>query len=138
VRISPAQTVFVVLSFEGPDLYSQTGGLGVRVTGLSRALAEAGFETHLFFVGDPDLPSVEVQSKDRLHLHRWCQAVSAAHRSGVYDGEEEKVRDWNGSVPAAARSAATAAGSGSTMDSRGMPLPITTGFWPWSHILNFM
>ncbi len=101
MRISPQQTAFVLLSFEGPDVYSQTGGLGVRVTGLSRALADAGFETHVFFVGDPDLPSDEVQAKDRLHLHRRCQPISALHRGGVYDGEEEKLRDWNGSVPAA-------------------------------------
>ena len=102
MRISPQHTVFVLLSFEGPDVYSQTGGLGVRVTGLSRALADARFETHLFFVGDPDLPSLELQSNDRLHLHRWCQAISAVHRDGVYDGEEEKLRDWNGTLPAAA------------------------------------
>jgi glycosyltransferase involved in cell wall biosynthesis len=101
MRIAPQQTVFVLLSFEGPDVYSQTGGLGVRVTGLSRALAEAGFETHVFFVGDPDLPDHEVQLKDRLHLHRWCQWISAVHRAGVYDGEEEKLRDWNGTLPAA-------------------------------------
>ena len=30
----PRQTVFVILSFEGPDVYSQAGGLGVRVKGL--------------------------------------------------------------------------------------------------------
>ncbi len=101
MRISPQRTVFVLLSFEGPDVYSQTGGLGVRVTGLSRALAGAGFDTHLFFVGDPDLPELEVQGEGRLHLHRRCQRISAVHRSGVYDGEEEKLRDWNGTVPAA-------------------------------------
>ncbi len=101
MTITPQHTVFVLLSFEGPDVYSQTGGLGVRVTGLSRALAGTGFETHVFFIGDPELPSHEVQVKDRLHLHRWCQPISAVHRGGVYDGEEEKLRDWNGSVPAA-------------------------------------
>src|SRR3990167_8295723 len=39
---------FVLLSFEGPDRYSRAGGLGSRVTELSRALAGMGFETHLF------------------------------------------------------------------------------------------
>ena len=34
------RTVFVVLSFEGPDVYSQAGGLGVRVKGLSRTVAQ--------------------------------------------------------------------------------------------------
>jgi len=101
MKITPQGTVFVLLSFEGPDVYSQTGGLGVRVTGLSRALAGAGFETHLFFVGDPALPSDEQLSNDRLHLHRRCQQISAVHPAGVYDGEEEKLREWNGSVPAA-------------------------------------
>jgi glycosyltransferase involved in cell wall biosynthesis len=101
VRITPRQTVFVLLSFEGPDVYSQTGGLGVRVTGLSRALAQLGFETHLFFVGDPHLPGEESLENGRLHLHRWCQWISAQHRAGVYDDEEGKLRDWNRSLPLA-------------------------------------
>jgi len=101
VRITPRQTLFIVLSFEGPDLYSRAGGLGVRVKGLTRALAQTGFETHLFFVGDPNLPSEESLEGDRLHLHRWCQWISALHRGGVYDGEEEKLRDWNHSLPPA-------------------------------------
>jgi len=101
VTIAPQQTVFVLLSFEGPDVYSQTGGLGVRVTGLSRALAQLGFETHLYFIGDPDLPGEESLEKGRLHLHRWCQWISSHHRAGVYDGEEGKLRDWNRSLPPA-------------------------------------
>lgn len=40
---------FVILCFEGPDPYSQAGGLGVRVTHLSETLAKLGFTTHLFF-----------------------------------------------------------------------------------------
>ena len=44
---TPDRTAFVVLSFEGPDLYSQAGGLGVRVKGLSRSLARRGYDTHL-------------------------------------------------------------------------------------------
>jgi len=88
---------FVILSFEGPDLYAHAGGLGSRVTGLSHALADMGLETHLFFIGDPDLPGHE--SFGLLHLHRWCQWISAYHRAGVYDGEEGKLRDWNQSLP---------------------------------------
>jgi glycosyltransferase involved in cell wall biosynthesis len=101
MRITPESTTFVILSFEGPDVYSQAGGLGVRVKGLSRTLAQLGYETHLFFYGDPDLPSVEVLESGRLRHHRWGQWISAHHRGGVYDGEEGKLRDWNQSLPAA-------------------------------------
>lgn len=90
---------FAMLSFEGPDGYSHAGGLGSRVTDLSRALAQAGFETHLFFIGAPDLPGYEVQENGRLHLHRWCQWISRYHPGGVYDGEEGKLHDWNRSLP---------------------------------------
>ena len=96
---APQRTVFVVLSFEGPDVYSQAGGLGVRVKGLTRTLAQLGYETHLFFCGDPDLPGEETHEGGRLHYRRWCQWISARHRGGVYDGEDEKVRDWNSSLP---------------------------------------
>ena len=97
---TPDRTVFVLLSFEGPDLYSQAGGLGVRMKGLSRSLATLGFDTHLYFVGDPDLPGEESHEGGRLHYRRWCQWISAQHRGGVYDGEEGKIRDWNASLPA--------------------------------------
>ena len=95
----PRQTVFVILSFEGPDVYSQAGGLGVRVKGLSRTLAQLGFQTYLYFCGDPDLPAEESHESGRLVYRRWCQWISARHRGGVYDGEEEKIRDWNSSLP---------------------------------------
>lgn len=101
MQVSPDRTVFVILSFEGPDVYSQAGGLGVRVKGLSRALATLGYETHLFFIGDPDLPSQEEHESGRLHYHRWCQWLSSMFRGGVYDGEEDKLRDWDRSIPAA-------------------------------------
>jgi glycosyltransferase involved in cell wall biosynthesis len=96
---TPDRTVFVLLSFEGPDQYSQAGGLGVRVKGLSRSLARMGYDTHLYFCGDPDLPGEEIQEAGRLHYHRWCQWISSQHRGGVYDGEEGKIRDWNASLP---------------------------------------
>jgi len=100
VIFKPDRTVFVLLSFEGPDQYSQAGGLGVRVKGLSRSLARMGYDTHLYFVGDPELPGEESQEGGKLHLHRWCQWISAQHRGGVYEGEEGKIRDWNASLPA--------------------------------------
>jgi glycosyltransferase involved in cell wall biosynthesis len=96
---TPDRTVFVSLSFEGPDLYSLAGGLGVRVKGLSRSLAMLGYDTHLYFCGDPDLPAEETHEAGRLHYRRWCQWISAQHRGGVYDGEDGKIRDWNSSLP---------------------------------------
>lgn len=95
----PRTTVFVILSFEGPDVYSQAGGLGVRVKGLSHALAHLGYPTYLYFCGDPNLPGEEDLEAGRLHYRRWCQWISARHPAGVYDGEEGKVRDWNSSLP---------------------------------------
>jgi glycosyltransferase involved in cell wall biosynthesis len=91
---------FVLLSFEGPDRYSHAGGVASRVSELSRTLAGRGFETHLFFIGDPELPAHEVTHEGRLQLHRWCQWISRYHPGGVYDGEEGKLRDWQDSLPA--------------------------------------
>ncbi len=100
LQFTPDNLEIVFLSFEGPDQpYAQAGGLGVRVSNFTRALARAGFATHLFFVGDPDLPDYEPREAGRLHLHRWSQWVSAHHRAGVYDGEIEKVHDYQDSVP---------------------------------------
>jgi glycosyltransferase involved in cell wall biosynthesis len=69
------------------------------VKGLSRSLAQLGYHTHVYFCGDPDLPGEETHEAGHLHLHRWCQWISAQHRGGVYDGEEGKIRDWNTSLP---------------------------------------
>jgi glycosyltransferase involved in cell wall biosynthesis len=99
MSLDPARTIFVILSFEGPDIYSQAGGLGVRVKGLARSLARMGYPTYLYFVGDPDLPGEEELEGGRLHYLRWSQWISAQHRGGVYDGEEGKIRDWNYSLP---------------------------------------
>ncbi|HZS93950.1 MAG TPA: glycosyl transferase family 1, partial [Chloroflexota bacterium] len=95
--LSPANAVFVSVSFEGPDEYARAGGLGVRVRDLTQTLAEAGFRTHLFFLGDPSLPSVE--RNGGLVLHRWAQWLSANYPAGVYDGEWEKRRDLAESLP---------------------------------------
>jgi glycosyltransferase involved in cell wall biosynthesis len=92
---SPVQ--FHVLAFEGPDAYARAGGIASRVTGLAEALAAAGCETHLWFIGDPELPGHE--TRGRLRLHRWCQWISRYHPGGVYDGEEGKRADYATSLP---------------------------------------
>lgn len=92
-------TVFIILSFEGPDSYSMAGGLGTRVTNLSRTLAGAGFPTHLFFIGDPTRKGEEYIDR-KLTLHRWCQWISEYYPNGVYHGENDKVNDFNDSIPA--------------------------------------
>src|SRR5262245_24851424 len=89
--------VFHLLCFEGPDAYSRAGGLASRIDGLAQTLADRGFETHLWFVGDPALPARE--SHGNLHLHRWCQWISHYHPSGVYEGEEGKHDDFAASLP---------------------------------------
>jgi glycosyltransferase involved in cell wall biosynthesis len=88
---------FHILSFEGLDGYARAGGIASRVTGLVHALADAGHETHLWFIGDPDLPGHETLGT--LHVHRWCQWISRFHPSGVYDGEEGKHTDYAASLP---------------------------------------
>lgn len=97
-NITADNATFVILSFEGPDRYSLAGGLGVRVADLSQSLAKAGFLTHLFFVGDPKASGQEI--KDRLILHRWCQWISEYYPLGVYQGESDKLCDFNESIPA--------------------------------------
>ncbi len=98
-EILPENTVFVIVSFEGPDLYAQAGGLGVRVKELARALAENDFETHVIFIGDPRKPGEEHLLNGKLVLHRWCQWISQYYPDGVYQGEEQKLYDFNNSVP---------------------------------------
>ncbi len=97
--ISPENTLFVLLCFEGPDVYATAGGLGTRVSELSEALATLGYTTHLIFIGDPYKPSTELRLEGRLILKRWSQWVSKYYPTGVYDGEEEKLYDYNESVP---------------------------------------
>ena len=91
--------IYVLLSFEGPDRYSLAGGLGVRVTELSQTLASLGLRTHLFFVGDPRAAGTEALMDGKLTLHRWCQWISKYYPEGVYQGEEEKIYDFNDSLP---------------------------------------
>ncbi|MBM3933828.1 MAG: glycosyltransferase [SAR202 cluster bacterium] len=93
------EVTFVVVSFEGPDHYSCGGGLGSRVTELTQVLSRMGFETHLFFIGEPYLSGHETLENGKLVLHRWCQWISRYHPAGVYDGEEAKLADWDKSLP---------------------------------------
>src|SRR5438067_1295499 len=88
--IRPENTVFAIVSFEGPDRYSNAGGLGVRTTELAAELAATGFPTHFYFVGDPNSPADEYLHDGRLVYHRWSQWVSKYYPRGVYDGEREK------------------------------------------------
>jgi glycosyltransferase involved in cell wall biosynthesis len=97
--ITPGNTVFVQLCFEGPDVYSTAGGLGTRVTELTEMLAQQGYLTHFIFVGDPLLPAVEERCGGKLILERWSQWVSKYYPAGVYAGEEAKLYDYNESVP---------------------------------------
>ncbi|HVC39637.1 MAG TPA: glycosyltransferase family 4 protein [Candidatus Dormibacteraeota bacterium] len=80
---------FALISMEGPDQYSQAGGLGVRVSQLSRALAKAGHPTRLYFVGDPDLPAAELS--EGVELRRIGQEIARQFPGGVYQGERLKV-----------------------------------------------
>ncbi len=98
-RLNPDNIEFVILSFEGPDLYSLVGGLGVRVTELSQCLAELGFRTRLYFIGDPNKPHMEEYCDGLLTYHRWSQWLSAQHPEGVYVGEERKISDFTSSIP---------------------------------------
>jgi glycosyltransferase involved in cell wall biosynthesis len=100
IRLQPDQVEFLLLSFEGPDPYSKAGGLGVRISNLAQYLAYLGFQTHLIFIGSPDLPGMEEQMNGCLKLYRWCQWISRYHPLGVYDGEEGKLADFKRSVPA--------------------------------------
>jgi glycosyltransferase involved in cell wall biosynthesis len=88
----------VLLSFEGPDRYASIGGLGTRVSQLARACGEAGSDVDVIFVGDPAAAPVEAYAPN-VTLRRWSQWISAHHPRNCYDGEDEKVGDWDSSVP---------------------------------------
>lgn len=99
--VDPRRAIeFVVLSFEGPDPYSLVGGLGVRVTEMTRALAAMGYKTRLFFVGDPELAPVETSEDGLLTLHRWGGWLAKRYPRDVYQGEMTKVGDYESSLPA--------------------------------------
>jgi len=97
--LTPDNTEFVILSFEGPDPYCRAGGLGVRMTELTRAVAAQGFDTHYYFVGDPDAAPHEQVDGLPLYYHRWSQWISRHHPNGVYDGENGKLQDFRATIP---------------------------------------
>ncbi|HXE72831.1 MAG TPA: glycosyltransferase family 4 protein [Candidatus Nitrosotenuis sp.] len=97
--LDPRRVQFAIVSMEGPDLYCLVGGLAVRATELAGALADLGYQTDFFFVGDPRLPAEERDPLRPLTYHRWCQWISASHPTGVYSGEEAKVHDLTQSLP---------------------------------------
>ena len=86
-----------ILSFEGPDRYASIGGLGTRVTQLANALGDIGCIVDVIFVGDP--ASQAVETKGNVTLRRWSQWISAHHPRNAYDGESEKIADWESSLP---------------------------------------
>jgi glycosyltransferase involved in cell wall biosynthesis len=84
-----SRLAFALISMEGPDQYSQAGGLGVRVAQLSRALAASGSPTRLYFVGNPELPAQELW--EGVELYRLAREISREFPGGVYQGESLKV-----------------------------------------------
>ena len=89
--LPPEAVKYLLLAFEGPDPYSRAGGLATRLIGLGSALAQAGYETHHVFIGDPARPAHE--RAGGVFLHRWGQTLARRYPGGVYDGEEEKAAD---------------------------------------------
>jgi glycosyltransferase involved in cell wall biosynthesis len=88
----------VLLAFEGPDRYASIGGLSTRVKQLARAFGASGCTTDLIFAGDPAAAAVEPYAPN-VTLRRWSQWISAHHPRNAYDGEEQKILDWESSVP---------------------------------------
>ncbi len=98
----PGETTVVLLSFEGPDRYSNRGVVGGYVSGLGRAFAAAGFDTTLIYIGDPDAPREEEQQIEgggTLRLVRWSQWISRYYPGGPYDDEDARVLDYTEGVP---------------------------------------
>ncbi len=92
------ELAFALIAMEGPDQYSQAGGLGVRITQLGRALAAAGLPARTYFVGDPQLPARE--QRQGLELVRVGREISAQFPSGVYSGEQLKLSYLAARLPA--------------------------------------
>ncbi len=99
-RVSPVELPHrvAILAFEGPDRYASIGGLGTRVSQMANALGHLGCIVDLIFVGDPAAQAVE--TKGNVTLRRWSQWISAHFPRNAYDGEREKIADWESSLPA--------------------------------------
>lgn len=65
---------------------------------MAAAFGDAGIATDLFFVGAPEKPGIEMQSK-HVRLRRWCQWISHYHPGNVYDAEWDKAQDYARSAP---------------------------------------
>jgi len=88
----------VLLCFEGPDPYSQVGGLAVRVAELAQALCADGIGTELVFVGNPKAKPAQ-HTQGGVRLRRALQAMSADYPASVYEGEYSKVDAFAREVP---------------------------------------
>jgi glycosyltransferase involved in cell wall biosynthesis len=86
-----------ILAFEGPDRYASIGGLATRVSQMATAFGAIGCIVDLIFVGDPAAQAVE--TKGNVTLRRWSQWISANYPRNAYDGESEKIADWESSLP---------------------------------------
>ncbi|HVC22461.1 MAG TPA: glycosyltransferase [Candidatus Dormibacteraeota bacterium] len=84
-----SRLAFALIAMEGPDQYSQAGGLGVRVSQLSRALAAGRNPTRIYFVGDPEAAAEEMW--EGVQLRRLGQEISREFPGGVYQGERLKL-----------------------------------------------
>ena len=76
-----SSVTFVVLSFEGPDLYARAGGPGARVTELTRGLAHSGLGRRLLpllanILGELVLSLTWVDRDPRLAPHANRPALS--------------------------------------------------------------
>ena len=87
-----------ILSFEGPDRYATVGGLSTRVTQLARAFGAFGCSVDVIFCGDPAAAPVEPGGAN-VTLRRWSQWISTSHPRNAYDGEAQKILDWESSIP---------------------------------------
>ncbi len=88
---------FSLVSFEGPDPWSMVGGLGVRVRELSELLVSLGYETEVYFVGDPEKPQSET-TPSGVHLFRAAQQESRLLGGGVYHGELDKLTSFRDEI----------------------------------------
>jgi glycosyltransferase involved in cell wall biosynthesis len=108
-RHDPAHDLeqFHILSFEGPDPYSRAGGIATRITGLIGALSNMGHRTHLWFVGDPDLPDTRRRGCSRCTAGA-SGSPSPGGRVRRRGGEGRRLRAFAAAVLDGARARACA------------------------------
>ena len=76
---TPETLEVVMVSFEGPDQYSQAGGLGVRARELCRAFAALGFRTTLVFVNTRRLSERRVRLAGDEEVDERCGSGARQH-----------------------------------------------------------